>query len=178
MNRVRTQIQKDRRFRYAVGFVIEQEGTGVVERLVGDGTKTRFGVKESWIPGRSLSDLGRSDAEDLLKEREWQFYGYDEVDALTVPTKVFDVHITFSPQTAISEAQSALRVLGFEVPDGGRLDRSTRRALEDVVPQDFFDVYIERLENLVESDYGGKKALLRRVRQVPYRNVDASDTKI
>lgn len=178
MTRIRTQIEKDRRFRYAVGFMIEQEGTGVVERLVEDGTKTRFGVKESWVPGRDLSDLTRDDAEDLLKEREWQFYGYDEVDALTVSTKIFDTHITFSPQTAISEAQSALRELGFDAAQGGALDRPTRQALEEAAPQDFFDVYIGGLENLVESSYGGKEALLRRVRQVPYRNVDASDTKI
>lgn len=165
-----TALQKQR-FRYAAGFVIEQEGTGVVERLVRDGTESRFGVREDWVPGTRLEDLTREDAEDILQEREWQFYGYQKIEDLTIPAKIFDVHITFDFELAIRTAQTSLGVERTE-----ELDFATRKAIEDAVSQDFFGDYISRLEFFVEQNFGGRDALIRRVQKIPYRNVETSAT--
>lgn len=172
------ELERTRRFRYAVGYVIEQEGTEPVERLVRDGTRSRFGVRNNWVPGTDLDDLTRFEAERLLRDREWQFHNYDQIDALTVPTKIFDTHIVFDPDPAITLAQSALRQLGFDLSENGNLDRSTRRAIEEVDGQSFFPEYIEELEFYVNENFGGRSALIRRVQNLPYRNVDASATTL
>ena len=172
-------LNKDRRFRFAVGYVIEQEGTKPVERLVRDGTRSRFGVRQSWVPGTKLEDLTREDAEEILKTRQWQFYDYDKVEkSLTIPTKIFDTHIVFSPFVAIEKAESALQAVGQNLSETKTLDYTTRRAIEEVGLQDFFPVYADMLEDYVESKYEGREALLKRVRRRPYRNVDASSTSI
>jgi len=171
-------LERDRRFRFAAGYVIEQEGTKPVERLVRDGTRSRFGVRQSWVPGTSLEDLTREDAEEILKTRQWKFYGYGEVESLTVPTKIFDTHILFSPFVAIEKAESALQALGQTLSETKTLDYTTRRAIEKARPQDFFSVYTEMLENYVESKHESRKALIRRIKRRPYRNVDASSTSI
>jgi len=171
-------LQKKRRYRYAVGYVIEQEGKEPVERLVRDGTMSRFGVRQEWVPATDLEDLTRTEAEELLREREWQFYNYDKIDGLTIPTKIFDTHILFSPDTAIGEAESALEAAGFEVPETSTLDFHTRNTIEEIDAQDFFPLYIERLETIVETQFGGRSSLLRRVQRQPHRNVDASDTSL
>lgn len=171
-------LQKKRRYRYAVGYVIEQEGEEPVERLVRDGTMSRFGVQQDWVPATDLQDLTRTDAEELLREREWQFYNYDKIDALTIPTKIFDTHILFSPNIAIEEAKSALEAAGFNVPETFTLDFHTRNAIEEVDAQTFFPLYIERLETYVEINFDGRSSLLRRVQQRPHRNVDASNTSL
>lgn len=165
-----TVLQKQR-FRYAAGFMIEQEGPDVVERLVRDGTKTRFGVRQKWVPAKRLEDLTREDAEDLLQDREWTFYNYHKIEDLTIPAKIFDVHITFEFNSA---ARFAQEVLGIEKTE--KLDFATRRAIEEVQSQDFFAEYIPRLETFVNENFDGRKALMRRVQKVPYRNVDSSAT--
>lgn len=172
------ELERKRRFRYAVGYVIEQEGTKPVERLIRDGTRSRFGVRESWAPGTDLEDLTRDEAETLLRSREWQFHGYEKIDALTVPTKIFDTHIVFDPDPAIRLAQSALRQIGYDLSENGNLDRSTRRAIEQVDGQTFFPEYTDELEFYVNENFGGRNALIRRVQNLPYRNVDASDTSL
>lgn len=171
-------LNKDRRFRFAAGYVIEQEGTEPVERLVRDGARSKFGVRQNWVPGTRLEDLAREDAEEILKTRQWQFYGYDKIESLTIPTKIFDMHILFSPFVAIEKAESALQAIGQSFSETKTLDYTTRRAIEKARPQDFFPVYTETLENYIESTYEGREALVKRVRRRPYRNVDASDTSI
>ena len=177
MNRTK-ELNKDRRFRFAAGYVIEQEGTKPVERLVRDGTRSRFGVRQAWVPGTSLEDLTREDAEEILKTQQWEFYGYDEVESLTIPTKIFDTHVLFSPFVAIEKAESALQAIGETLSETKTFDYTTRRVIEKARPQDFFPVYTEMLENYIESKHEGRKALIRRVKRRPHRNVDASSTSI
>ena len=171
-------LNRDRRFRFAAGYVIEQEGTKPVERLIRDGIRSRFGVRQSWVPGTKLEDLTREDAEEVLKTRQWEFYDYDKIESLTIPTKIFDTHILFSPFVAIEKAESALQAAGQILSETKTLDYTTRRAIEEAGPQDFFPVYTEMLENYVKSKHEGREVLLKRVRRRPYRNVDASSTSI
>lgn len=159
------QFRELRRYKYAVGYVIEQEGSGVVERLVGDGTFSKFGVREDRHPTVDLEPLNRTDAEDLLREREWKFYGYPFLRSATVAAKIFDTQILFSPEEAIKAAQE---VAG--VGTNARLNRSTREALENASPPRFLDEYIELL-----LDDGQKQSVRRRIQRRPFRNVETTD---
>ena len=169
-------LKEKRRYRYAVGYVIEQEGDEAVERLIRNGEKTKFGVRESWAPGRNIEELTRDDAEEILKSGQWDFYGYNRIEALTIPTKIFDAHILFSFGLAKSEAKSALETLDFQTGDQSDFDRRTIRSLEKVRSQDFFDVYTRLLREQVNQSYEGREALIRRVDRIPYRNVEARTT--
>ncbi len=168
-----TKIERTRRFRYAAGYVIEQEGSGVVERLVRDGTFSKFGVRKDQVLDSTLESLTRTDAEKILRKKEWEFQNYEKIEALTVPAKIFDMQILFDAETAISNAQD---VLGVEKT--ARLDRKTRRAIEDMEERDFFPAYIENLRLFVEKNYNSRQALIRRVKNRPYRNVQASSTTL
>lgn len=170
--------EKTRRYRFAVGYMIEQEGNGIVERLVRDGTFTRFGITEDMIPGSTLESLNRTDAEELLRNKEWKFWNYQKIKALTTPAKIFDSHILFDPETAISLAQASLEELGFDIKQTSRLDVRTRNLIEEVNDNDFFPVYVQRLELYVLEEYGERKALMRRVRNLPYKNINTSPTTI
>jgi lysozyme family protein len=123
------------------------------------------------VPGRDLEDLTRPESEEILKEREWRFYGYQRLTRITIPAKIFDTHITFDFRPAIRFAQ---RALGVEETED--LDQKTIAEIENANSQDFFESYTSVLEDYVESDFGGDGALLRRVRAVPPRNVDSLDT--
>lgn len=168
-----TKIERTRRFRYAAGYVIEQEGTDIVERLVRDGTFSKFGVREDQALDTSLESLTRTDAEKILRKKGWEFQNYEKIEALTVPTKIFDTQILFDPETAITRAQQVL-----EIEETARLDRKTRRAIEDVEEREFFPDYIERLRLFVEGNYNSRQAIIKRVRNRPYRNVQASSTTL
>lgn len=170
--------KRTRRYRYAVGYMIEQEGSGIVERLVRDGTFTRFGITENMIPGSTLQSLNRTDAEKILRKQEWKFWNYDKIDALTIPAKIFDSHILFDPKTAILLAQQSLNDSGFDLDETERLDKSTRKAIQSVDENNFFPTYIERLEIYGQDEYGTRKSLMRRIRNLPYKNVDTSTTTI
>lgn len=173
-------IERKRRFRYAVGYMIEQEGTGVVERLVRDGTYSRFGVKQSWVPDTDLKNLTRDEAENLLEEQRWKFRNYHKIDdALTPPAKIFDTQILFSPDVAIETAQTALFEIGYEeVEMNGRLDALTRDLIEIADPNVFHDQYSTELENFVIENYDGRRSLIRRVNNTPYKNVSTSPTTL
>lgn len=173
--------EQTRRFRYAVGYVIQQEGSGVVERLVRDGTMAKFGVREDQFLSSSLEELNRTDAEKILRKKEWRFQNYDkiEIGAVTVPAKIFDTQILFSAERAISLAQKALQDLQFEsVEESGRLDPITRDRIAKATPKNFFENYITRLELFVQDEYGQNQPILRRIRNLPYKNVETSTTTI
>lgn len=159
------QLRELRRYKYAVGYVIEQEGGGIVERLVGDGTLSKFGVREDRHPTVDLEPLNRTDAEDLLREREWKFYDYPFLRKATVAAKIFDTHILFSPEDAVKAAQEAV---GVET--SGLLDRSTREALENTSSPRFLDEYIDLL-----LEEGQKRSVRKRIQRRPFRNVDTTD---
>jgi len=165
------QIAEIDRFRYSAGYVIQNEGPGVVERLVGDGTKARFGVRKSKFPFVDLEDLNRRQAENILREREWKFHNYPRLEVGTVAAKLFDTHILFSASDAFGIAQETLDDIGNVVTFTGDLDSETVNALEET-SSDFLDAYISNLEDFVNLNYGGRKVLLRRVRLLPARNVD------
>jgi hypothetical protein len=173
-------LDQKRKFRYAVGYMIEQEGEGIVERLVRDGTYSRFGVRKSWVPNTDLQNLTRPEAENLLEQREWTFRNYHKIeDALTPPAKIFDTQILFSPEVAIGKAKDALFEIGYEqVEMNGRLDALTRDLIELADPADFSNQYTTELENFVIQNYDGRSALLRRVNNRPYRNVKTSPTTL
>lgn len=164
-------LEKKRRFRYAAGYVVQQEGTEPVERLIRNGETTRFGVRQSLAPNQNLNDLGRDDAEDILKKRVWDFYGYDEIEALTVPAKIFDSHILFNFTVASENAREAL---GLD-PEGG-LDRTARKEIEAARSQDFFSSYTTLLEQHAREAHGGREAIIRRANRIPPRNVNAQTT--
>jgi lysozyme family protein len=168
---VQLDFPKKRRFRYAAGYVIENEGTEVVERLIRDGIKSRFGVREEWAPSESLENLTRDEAEEILQDREWTFYGYQKIEDLTIPAKIFDTHIVFDFETAITFVQEAL-----DVEETQLLDFETRKKIEEVQSQDFFSDYVSKLEEYVKLEYDNRNSLLRRVQKLPYRNVNASPT--
>jgi hypothetical protein len=172
--------ERKRKFRYAVGYMIDQEGEEIVERLVRDGTHSRFGVRSDWVPGTDLNNLTRPEAEELLKEREWIFRNYHKIDdALTLPAKIFDTQILFSPNVAIKKAKRALFQIGHErVKINNRLDALTRDLIELADPDEFLDQYTIELENFVIQNYNGRSALLRRVNNRPFRNVNASITSL
>lgn len=173
-------IEQKRRFRYAVGYMIEQEGSGIVERLVRDGTYSKFGVRNSWIPNKDLEQLTRPQAEELLEEKEWRFRNYHKIeDVLTPPAKIFDTQILFSPEVAIGKVKEALISLEYEqVNRNGRLDALTRDLIEATEPDEFLDQYVLELESFVIENYEGKKALMKRVSNRPYKNVNASSTTL
>lgn len=165
------ELKRKRRLRYANGYVIQQEGTEVVERLIRNGEKTRYGVKESLVPNKNLSNLSRDDAEDILENQIWNFYGYNKIDALTIPAKIYDTNILFNFEVAIKRARSV-----FDLSSDPQIDFRFRKKVKGVRSQDFFDPYIILLEQYVEDNYGGRKSLIKRVNQIPPRNVNAETT--
>jgi len=165
------QISEIDRFRYSAGFMIQNEGPRLVERLVRDGTKTRFGVRESRFPFVDLESLNRREAEGILREREWTFHNYPGLEVGTVAAKIFDTHILFSASDAFGVAQDSLNRIGRDVRSTGDLDFDTIAALEES-PSEFLDAYVSDLEDFVNINHDGKEALLKRVRILPPRNVD------
>lgn len=165
------QISEIDKFRYAAGFVIQNEGTGIVERLIGDGTKSRFGVRKSRFPFVDLESLNRREAERLLRQREWKFYNYPGLKDGTVAAKLFDTHILFSAEEAFEIAQQTLNGLGSDLEITAILDSVTISALGDS-SSDFLDAYASNLENFVNVNYDGRSVLLNRVRLLPARNID------
>ena len=173
------QKKRKRRFRFAAGYVIDQEGTKVVERLIKNGSFSRFGIREEWVPSMNLENLNRSDAEDILEQRVWRFYNYHLIDeALVVPTKIFDTHVLFSAEVAIGNAKQALQDLEFKVEENGRLDPETRSSIERVDSNNFLNEYEFQLERYINSNYGTRKALVQRVKNVPDLNVNSSPTTL
>lgn len=165
------QISEIDRFRYAAGFVIQNQGTEIVERLIRDGTKTRFGIRESRFPFVDLEGLNRREAENFLREREWKFHNYPELEVGTVAAKIFDTHVLFSASDAFEVAQKSLNDMGEDVRVTGDLDADTVNALEDM-PSEFLDAYVPNLENFVDVNHDGRSVLLKRVRLLPSRNVN------
>ena len=165
------QISEIDRFRYAAGYMIQNEGSELVERLVRDGTMSKFGVRESRFPFVDLESINRREAESLLRNREWRFYNYPNLESGTVAAKIFDTHILFSANDAFEIAQDALNDVNKDVERTGRLDFGTINALEDV-PSEFLDQYVTNLENFVDTNFEDNEAILRRVQLLPARNVD------
>lgn len=162
-----------RRYKYAAGYLIEQEGSSTVTELTGN-EKMKYGVRESEAPGRKVESLSRQDAEKVLRKKKWTFYGYQKIEALTVPAKIFDSHVAFSKNFAFETAQTTLAQEQFEVEENGKLGRLTRKAIEEIRPQNFFGRYTSILVEELKERYGNRKALIRRANQLPYRNVETT----
>lgn len=175
-----TEIKEKRQFRYAAGYMIEQEGSGIVERLVRDGTYSKFGVRQSWVPNTNLENLTRPQAENLLETSQWRFRNYHKIQETFTPSaKIFDTQILFSPEVAIGQAKQALLEIGYDrIEENGRLDALTRDILEIADPNEFLSQYVTELENFVIENYDGRKSLVKRVTNKPYKNVDTSPTTL
>ena len=127
-----------------------------------------------------MSKKMREQMEKLLEEKEWRFRNYHKIEnVLTPPAKIFDTQILFSPEIAIGKAEEALISLDYEqVEKNGRLDVLTRDLIEATEPDEFLDQYVLELKDFVIENYEGKKALMKRVTNRPYKNVNASSTTL
>jgi lysozyme family protein len=112
--------QSDKKFEYAVNFVLAHEG-GYSNDIDDKGGETNFGISKNSYPDLDIKTLTIDEAKTIYKRDFWEAYLYKDIKDINLATKVFDLAVNIGPNWAHRLVQRALRATGYDILEDGIL---------------------------------------------------------
>ncbi len=99
------------RFESAVAVVLQHEG-GYSDDEYDPGGATKFGISQRFVTdhhlGLFIKDITLKQAKKIYRDYWWDKYEYNDINNLTVATKVFDMSVNMGPLQAHKLLQRAI----------------------------------------------------------------------
>ncbi len=151
---------RQERFQYALKIVLAHEGAATNDKD-DPGGATHWGIslkflkeiaydvdKDGDVDKDDIFKLTKTDADEIYLKDFWDKYNFDDIQDLTIATKLFDTCVNIGPSATnrlIRETFNA--VLVEKVPTKGPIDDDILYMLNMVYPDVFLDEFREKQAN-------------------------------
>ena len=104
-------------------------------------TKSKYGIFQKAYPSLDIENLTIQEAEVIYYRDFWATQPYEQINAIDVAEKVFELSIEFGTEIAHTLLQRALRSVGNPVQENGNLDKVTIIAINSANPKELLAAF-------------------------------------
>lgn len=122
------------KFLTAIEVVLKHEG-GYVNHPSDPGGETKYGITKRTYPEIDIKSLTKERAVEIYHRDWWVKYRYDQIDSVSVATKVFDLAVNMGPANGHRILQRSSNFLGAKLTVDGVLGPLTFGAVNSLDPE-------------------------------------------